>query len=106
MNWSAIQAADGGLVNLTRAFLRKPKIWLLDEPTASMDHSLEQQVTRAIKQTLKPEDTLVLVTHKAEMLALVERLIVIANHQVVMDGPKEQVLKQLQSNSSSQGQVA
>jgi len=94
------------LVNLTRAFLRKPRIWLLDEPTASMDHNLEQQVTRAIKLTLKPEDTLVLVTHKADMLELVERLVVISNHQVVMDGPKEQVLQKLQSASSTQGQVA
>jgi ATP-binding cassette subfamily C protein LapB len=103
---SGLSGGQRQLVNLTRAFLRKPRIWLLDEPTASMDHGLEQQVTRAIMQTLTPEDTLILVTHKAEMLALVERLIVIANHQIVMDGPKEQVLKQLQTSSSSQGQVA
>ncbi len=103
---SGLSGGQRQLVNLTRAFLRRPRIWLLDEPTASMDHGLEQQVTRALKQTLRPEDTLVLVTHKAEMLDLVDRLIVIANHRVVADGPKEQVLKQLQANTSSQGQVA
>jgi ATP-binding cassette subfamily C protein LapB len=85
------------LVNLTRAFLRKPRIWLLDEPTASMDRGLEQQVTQAFKQTLKPEDTLILVTHKAEMLELVDRLIVVANHQIILDGPKDQVISQLQN---------
>ncbi len=85
------------LVNLTRAFLRKPRIWLLDEPTASMDRGLEQQVTQAFKQTLKPEDTLILVTHKAEMLELVDRLIVVANHQILLDGPKDQVISQLQN---------
>jgi ATP-binding cassette subfamily C protein LapB len=85
------------LVNLTRAFLRNPRIWLLDEPTASMDRSLEQQVTQAFKQTLKPEDTLILVTHKIEMLELVDRLIVIANHKIILDGPKEQVISQLQN---------
>jgi ATP-binding cassette subfamily C protein LapB len=103
---SGLSGGQRQLVNLTRAFLRKPGIWLLDEPTASMDHSLELQVTRAIKQALKPEDTLILVTHKAEMLELVDRLIVIANHQIVMDGPKEQVLQKLQANTSSSGQVA
>jgi ATP-binding cassette subfamily C protein LapB len=88
------------LVNLTRAFLRKPRIWLLDEPTASMDRHLEGQVTQALMGALAPEDTLVLVTHKTEMLALVDRVIVIANHQIVMDGPKAQVLQKLQGASA------
>ena len=83
------------LVNLTRAFLRGPSIWLLDEPTASMDRNLEMQITHLFKQSLKPEHTLVLVTHKNEMLELVDRLIVIANHQIIMDGPKAQVMQQL-----------
>jgi ATP-binding cassette subfamily C protein LapB len=83
------------LVNLTRAFLRKPKIWLLDEPTASMDRNLEIQVIRSLQQALAPTDTLVLVTHKGELLELVDRIIVIANHGVALDGPKDMVLRQL-----------
>ena len=35
------------------------------------------------------------VPHKGELLELVDRLIVIANHQVVMDGPRQQVLARL-----------
>jgi ATP-binding cassette subfamily C protein LapB len=85
------------LVNLTRAFLRKPRIWLLDEPTASMDRGLELQVTQALKAAIRPGDTLVLVTHKGEMLELADRVIVIANHQVILDGPKAQVLQKLQT---------
>lgn len=85
------------LVNLTRAFLRQPTIWLLDEPTASMDRALELQVTQALKAAIRPSDTLVLVTHKADMFELVDRLIVIAHQQVVLDGPKAQVLQKLQT---------
>lgn len=92
---SGLSGGQRQLVNLTRAFLRAPSVWLLDEPTASMDRSLELQVTRALQAALKPQDTLVLVTHKAEMLALVDRVIVIAGQQIVMDGPKAQVLLQL-----------
>ena len=103
---SGLSGGQRQLVNLTRAFLRKPCIWLLDEPTASMDRNLELQVTRAIRESLKPEDTLILVTHKAEMLELVDRLIVIANHQIALDGPKEQVMQQLQTASPTEGQVA
>ena len=89
------------LVNLTRVFLRKPDIWLLDEPTASLDRNVESQVIQALKQTLRPADTLVLVTHKVEMLEVVDRVIVIVNHQIVMDGPKQEVLAHLQSPSPS-----
>ena len=92
------QGLSGGqrqLVNLTRVFLRRPRIWLMDEPTAAMDLRLAEHVTTAIKQALKPQDTLVLVTHKPEMLHLVDRLVVISQHQIVLDGPKAQVLQQL-----------
>ena len=85
------------LVNLTRIFLRQPKLWLLDEPSASLDRALELQLIGALKQTLQPDDTLVLVTHKPEMLQLVDRLIVIAKQQILMDGPRDAVLARLQS---------
>jgi ATP-binding cassette subfamily C protein LapB len=38
---------------------------------------------------------LVLVTHKADLLQLVDRIIVVANNQIVMDGEKQQVLDRL-----------
>lgn len=93
------QGLSGGqkqLTQLTRVFLRKPRIWLLDEPTASLDRALEITVLKALASTLRKEDTLVLVTHKPELLALVDRVIVVANHQIVLDGPKAQVIAQLQ----------
>ena len=94
------QGLSGGqrqLVNLTRVFLRRPRIWLMDEPTAAMDRQLAEHVTNAFKQALRPLDTLILVTHKPEMLALVDRLVVIAKHEIVLDGPKQQVLQKLQA---------
>jgi ATP-binding cassette subfamily C protein LapB len=87
------------LVNLTRIFLREPRIWLLDEPTASLDRNTEVQVTAALRSAIRPEDTLVIVTHKPEMLQLVDRLIVVANQQIVLDGPREAVIERLQSGT-------
>ena len=87
------------LVNLTRAFLRRPKVWLLDEPTASMDRALEQRIVQAFKAMLDEQDTLFLVTHKHEMLPLVDRIIVVANKKIVADGPRDAVLERLKNQS-------
>jgi ATP-binding cassette subfamily C protein LapB len=98
------QGLSGGqrqLVNLTRIFLRKPRIWLLDEPTASIDRGLENHIIQAIKSEVKPDDVLVLVTHKPELLQLVDRLVVIAGHQIVLDGPKNEVLNKLTAGSAN-----
>ncbi len=84
------------LVNLTRIFLRTPSIWLLDEPTASMDQNLQNKVIQALHDTLKADDTMVVVTHKTELLQLVSRIIVVVNSKIIMDGPTMQVLQKLQ----------
>lgn len=52
-------------------------------------------MTQTLKDAIKPTDTLVLVTHKTEMLDLVDRLIVVYNHQIALDGHKQDVLRQL-----------
>lgn len=106
------QGLSGGqrqLVHFTRALLRQPRIWLLDEPTASMDNQLEQRVLQTLAQELqaRPDSTLVLVTHKPQLLSLVQRIVVLLGQQVVLDGPRDQVLQQLaQQPAPSPSQVS
>lgn len=87
------------LVNLARIFLRHPRIWLLDEPTAALDRNTEVQVINALRDAFRPEDTVVLVTHKPEMLQLVDRIIVVVGHQIMLDGPRDAVLARLKAGA-------
>ncbi len=91
------------LVAFTRLILTNPAVWLLDEPTASMDNMQEQQCLQALAQALEDRrKTLVVSTHKMGLLQLVERIIIMANGQIVMDGPKQAVLEQLAKNEQAQ----
>ncbi len=94
------------LVNFTRVLLRRPKVWLLDEPTSNLDRNSEMQVLRALSESLSPSSTLVVVTHKTEILPLVGRIIVVADNRVVMDGPRNEVLARLQSGGPSTAAAA
>lgn len=92
------------LVAFTRLLLTKPSVLLIDEPTASMDNRQEQRCLQVLRHELQQGQTLVVSTHKTALLDLVDRIIIMDNHQIVMDGPKEAVLKQLMQNEQAKRQ--
>ncbi|MBA8735130.1 ATP-binding cassette domain-containing protein [Chromobacterium violaceum] len=92
------------LIGLTRLLLANAKVWLLDEPTASLDGNSEGKILSMLKQQ-GGSRTMVVVTHKQSLLPLFDRLIVIANGNVVLDGPRDIVLAKLQGNARAQQTV-
>ncbi len=89
------------LVGLTRLLIAKPRIWLLDEPTAAMDGDLEAQVMQNLFAELPANATLVVVTHKASLLRQVGRIIVLDQGRIVLDGPRADVLARLASGQAA-----
>ncbi|QRV23598.1 type I secretion system permease/ATPase [Marinomonas foliarum] len=77
-------------IAIARALLFDPPILILDEPTASMDNTTESRMKRRLMEGLK-DKTLILITHKASMLDMVDRIIVMDNGRLIADGPKAQV---------------
>lgn len=77
-------------IALARALLTDPPILVLDEPSSAMDNTTELRMKQQLKEHCGNK-TLVIVTHKASMLDLVDRLIVVDSGRIVADGPKEQV---------------
>lgn len=83
-------------VGIARAFVTRPQIVLLDEPTSAMDHSGEETVKRNIAEAAAGK-TLIVISHRNAMLELAERLIVIDSGQIVADGNKEDVTAALRA---------
>jgi ATP-binding cassette subfamily C protein LapB len=81
-------------VALSRALLMDPPVLVLDEPTSNMDNRTELLIKENLSKVIQ-DKTLVLITHRASLLEMVSRLIVIDNGTVVADGPKESVLEAL-----------
>jgi len=81
------------LVALARVFVNQPRIWLFDEPTASMDREMEQRVWQALEKALRPDDIVVVSTHRPMLASrLVNRVLIMQRGQVVQDGSPETLL--------------
>ncbi|MBU1664442.1 MAG: type I secretion system permease/ATPase [Gammaproteobacteria bacterium] len=85
-------------VCIARAVAHLPNVLLLDEPTSMMDPATEQMLIQNLRRLQNV--TLLLVTHRTAMLPLVDRLVVMDQGRVVLDGPRDVVLKQLQSGQA------
>jgi len=86
---------------LARALIRRPQILLLDEPTNGMDSDLEQRVMTSLK-SYSENKTVVLVTHRTPLLALVDRLVLVEQGRIMLDGPRDEVISKLSGNAGMQ----
>jgi len=87
-------------VALARALLLDPPILLLDEPTSAMDNTGEERLKQRLSAVIGTK-TLLLVTHRASMLSLVDRLIIVDRGQIIADGPKSSVMEALKKGQIS-----
>ncbi|MBV6633938.1 MAG: type I secretion system permease/ATPase [Alphaproteobacteria bacterium] len=93
------QGLSGGqrqAVAIARALLGQANTLILDEATNAMDQQGETALCKRLEPYLK-DRTLVLITHRQSMLALVDHLIVVDHGQIAISGPKQEVLTALSS---------
>jgi ATP-binding cassette subfamily C protein len=92
------QALSGGQrqrIGLARALYGRPAFIVLDEPNASLDSDGEAALLTAIQELRQQRCTLMLITHKTNILAVVDRIMVLAAGQVQAYGTRDQVLSKL-----------
>jgi ATP-binding cassette subfamily C protein len=98
------QIGDGGFalsggqrqrIGLARALYGKPAYVILDEPNASLDADGEAALLSAIQQLRQSGSTVVLITHKTNILGTVDKILVMAHGQVAGFGSRDEVLAKL-----------
>ncbi|MBZ9536246.1 thiol reductant ABC exporter subunit CydC [Cytobacillus oceanisediminis] len=70
---------------IARAFLKKGHLWLLDEPTSSLDAQTEQSVYQEIFKYAE-QDTFILVSHRLNGLEHMDQIIVMDHGEIVECG--------------------
>jgi ATP-binding cassette subfamily C protein LapB len=86
------------MVALARALLPRPRVLILDEPTSSMDSQSERHFIARLKMALQERPmTLIVSTHRMGLLELTDRVVLLNDGRVQLDGMRDKILASLAS---------
>ena len=94
-------------IGLARALYGAPKLLILDEPNSNLDEAGEACLLRVLENIRNTRAaTCVIISHKNELLRMVDKMLLLQNGQVVSFGPRDQVLQTIlrASQKASPGQ--
>jgi ATP-binding cassette subfamily C exporter for protease/lipase len=98
------QSLSGGQrqrIGLARAVYGLPSLIVLDEPNANLDSLGEQALLGAIEYLKKQNKTLIIITHKTNVLVAVDYVLVMNSGKVQNYGPTAQILDVLSGNQKT-----
>jgi len=87
-------------IALARALAPDPSILLLDEPSSALDAQSEAQLIGKLESVMRGK-TLLIVTHRTQMLRLVDRVIVLDRGRVVLDGKRDEIVRAMTNARSA-----
>lgn len=79
-------------ITIARSLVKKPPIFIFDEPTSAMDAGTEKKLIESLKKVNVPQ-TLILITHRTALLTLVDRVIVLDKGAIVASGSVDGFMK-------------
>ncbi len=106
--YETMVAADGSPLSggqkqriaLARAFFGNPRFLVLDEPNSNLDTSGDQALANAIRHAREAGITVVVITQKPSLLSVVDKIMLLADGNIVLFGERQQVLQKLQERSN------
>ena len=98
------QIGDGGhalsggqrqRIALARSLYGNPCLIVLDEPNASLDAAGEEALLFAVQKMRASGSTVIIITHKVNILAVTDKIVVMGNGQVQAFGARDEILGRL-----------
>jgi ATP-binding cassette, subfamily C, bacterial LapB len=81
-------------IAIARSLVNNPPIMIFDEPSSSMDAQTEAALIQRLGKEFANR-TLVLITHRPALLALVSRVILLDRGKIVANGPRDAILAKI-----------
>lgn len=91
-------------VALARALYGQPSFIVLDEPNANLDSAGEEALLRAVQKIKERRTSVVLISHKVNILAAVDKILVMADGKAQLYGPRDAVLQRLNAQAAPPNQ--
>ena len=87
-NGNNLSVGEKQLICITRAILRKTKIIVLDEATASIDYKTEEIIKKALDEILN-KSTMIIIAHRIKTVLNADKILVLENGEIKeFDTPK------------------
>jgi ATP-binding cassette subfamily C exporter for protease/lipase len=94
---SFLSGGERQRVALARAVYDMPMFVVLDEPNASLDEAGDAALLNTVKQLRAQGTTVIVITHRLNVLGAIEHMLVLVDGQVIRTGTCQEVLAALQS---------
>ena len=97
-NGKALSGGERQRIALARAVYGNPKILILDEPNANLDNFGELALSKAILSAKADGCSVLIISHKVSVLSTIDRILVLRDGAVAMDGARDEVMNKMQQS--------
>jgi ATP-binding cassette subfamily C exporter for protease/lipase len=87
-------------IGLARAIYGEPVLIVLDEPNANLDDAGEAALFRTVQELKAKGKTVFLITHRPGAVAVADRILILNDGRVQMDGPRDAVIAALRAQQT------
>jgi len=91
-----ISAGQRQRIGLARALYGDPKLIVLDEPNSNLDQDGDAALMKTLEELKHKGRTIVVVTHRQNVLALADKILLLVEGQIAIYGNRDKVMAALQ----------
>jgi len=100
-NAGALSAGQRQKLGLARAIYNDPRLIILDEPNSNLDDQGERDLLATLRQIKESGRTIIIITHRTPILALVDKILVMKDGVLANMGSNEEIMNALGASKSN-----